>query len=877
MVDDVSVQFGANTAGVETGGQTVKGVVASIGAGVQGLIDLMVELGGASTGSFRQMGTAAHEAGEQVKGAAEGVSAMREAISGIGEALIAAFAIHEIADFAKGMAETAEQVAHTATTFGLVSGQVQQLKALAAGAGVPFEALTTAMQRSDRALITAREGSKQATEAFKTLGINIHEPIDQASLLQREIAGLANVQDVPTRIGLAMQLFGRNIQNIGPIIGLTKDQLDAINQSMTDYGVVSDDAEQKGLALAEAFNTNHIAMQGLGNVMAESLAPVLTTVVDGVNQLIKGFIQSYNQGGAAKTIMDLLVVSLRALVTAAAALGIGIVVAIDVVKGAFAAARDAWDVFVDEFEGKAKETEDGVVALGKVIYDSLTHNILAAANDMKAGWATIQADAAATARAIAQDAAQMRAAFAGGGGNEAGAAMGGATSFLERLWGPGGKLPGLPKGGGGAGSVPDLGGGRHKGGGDQMEEYRTKLAQLEDQTRASTGQWLADLSQMDLDYWNGILEHAKLSKKEREEVERTIADLTRKINGEKQTDLLAADKAQIDADKGNLAAMKADWQKYVDDTVAAYGAGARQVIRAKQEMADALRAETKREVDGEVADILEGLKKEEEAQKQSWERQVAAAKKAAEEFKRAWDHSIGAITQEFAQGLLKMAEGTESFGQLMRNIGQKILTDWVNNIAKMVSNWARGIAAQTLATQVGETAKIAAKEKGASQALAIDGIAQIKEIVNSAATAAGKAYQAMAGIPVIGPELGAVAAAATFAAVIAFRGLIASAAGGYDIPAGVNPMTQLHAQEMVLPARLANPMRDMLAGGGSGGPWGAPSIDMSGHSYTINGGGTPSDMRQALADHRHELAKQVYQAVREGSRAPRGLSSPFAA
>ena len=48
------------------------------------------------------------------------------------------------------------------------------------------------------------------------------------------------------------------------------------------------------------------------------------------------------------------------------------------------------------------------------------------------------------------------------------------------------------------------------------------------------------------------------------------------------------------------------------------------------------------------------------------------------------------------------------------------------------------------------------------------------------------------------------------------RGL-RSASGGYDIPAGVNPMTQLHAEEMVLPAHIANPLRESIAGGGNGG------------------------------------------------------------
>ena len=42
----------------------------------------------------------------------------------------------------------------------------------------------------------------------------------------------------------------------------------------------------------------------------------------------------------------------------------------------------------------------------------------------------------------------------------------------------------------------------------------------------------------------------------------------------------------------------------------------------------------------------------------------------------------------------------------------------------------------------------------------------------------------------------------------------ASAAQGYDIPSGVNPVTQLHQREMVLPAKHADVIRDMADGGG---------------------------------------------------------------
>jgi hypothetical protein len=45
---------------------------------------------------------------------------------------------------------------------------------------------------------------------------------------------------------------------------------------------------------------------------------------------------------------------------------------------------------------------------------------------------------------------------------------------------------------------------------------------------------------------------------------------------------------------------------------------------------------------------------------------------------------------------------------------------------------------------------------------------------------------------------------------------VPSAAGGFNIPRGMNPLTQLHEEEMVLPADIANPLRSAIDGGGVG-------------------------------------------------------------
>lgn len=93
-------------------------------------------------------------------------------------------------------------------------------------------------------------------------------------------------------------------------------------------------------------------------------------------------------------------------------------------------------------------------------------------------------------------------------------------------------------------------------------------------------------------------------------------------------------------------------------------------------------------------------------------------------------------------------------------------------------------------------------------------MAGIKNIMMSAWETMAAVYKAIAGIPYVGPFLAPAMAAGAFGVVAGYAGNLASAEGGFDIPDGVNPLTQLHKREMVLPAKQADVIRNMADNGG---------------------------------------------------------------
>lgn len=179
-----------------------------------------------------------------------------------------------------------------------------------------------------------------------------------------------------------------------------------------------------------------------------------------------------------------------------------------------------------------------------------------------------------------------------------------------------------------------------------------------------------------------------------------------------------------------------------------------------------------------------------------------------------WKSTFQTIGSTFNTVFDGMLRGTQNFRQAFGNMLLGLGTDFIKVLTKMAGQWAAhealktGILSSALLERLGITTATGAAEKAGKIVRATG------DIGTSAAVGAAAA---MADTAELGPYglIAAPAVGAAFGAAILsnLAGVVASAAGGYDIPAGVNPVTQLHAQEMVLPADLANKIRGSSGGG----------------------------------------------------------------
>lgn len=178
----------------------------------------------------------------------------------------------------------------------------------------------------------------------------------------------------------------------------------------------------------------------------------------------------------------------------------------------------------------------------------------------------------------------------------------------------------------------------------------------------------------------------------------------------------------------------------------------------------------------------------------------------------------GSIERDLASSttamLTQQATAMESLKGLWRSTSSTFVDEM---ISKPLAAWITGQARMTLATILGINTRTAAEATGAAAAEGLTAASVIKIIAMKAWQAAASVYASIAAIPVIGPVLAPVMAGVAVGAVMAMASNVFSAAGGFDIPAGVNPMVQAHAKEMILPAKYADVIRGLADGGGGGG------------------------------------------------------------
>ncbi len=195
---------------------------------------------------------------------------------------------------------------------------------------------------------------------------------------------------------------------------------------------------------------------------------------------------------------------------------------------------------------------------------------------------------------------------------------------------------------------------------------------------------------------------------------------------------------------------------------------------------------------------------------------VSLADKASAQQIKTSEAVVQPILSTFSQVTAGYVEGTLTRQQAELRLGSALVAETINTGMQMLVHHIAIEEAKTIATAAGTAERVALTIAAEAEAAAIHALHAVEWIITEAAKAAASAFTAMAGIPIIGPVLAVAASVAAGAEVLSLVGNVASASGGWERVPFDNAPALLHKDEMVLPADLAEGIRNMSGGGGNG-------------------------------------------------------------
>src|SRR3990167_7577881 len=185
--------------------------------------------------------------------------------------------IHQV----RATAEYSQSLRNLSITTGLSTQRLQEFQSTARQLNIDSGSLTMAFRTLNRQMFQAGEVSLEATKAFNRLGISVTDStgnLRNAEQVFDEATNVLRQMSNPTeRNALALQLFGRNAQQLLPYISATNEETAEMKKVMEDTGVIIDEVGQQKLrALNTAMDGSTEATKGFWNILSVQLAPAFT-------------------------------------------------------------------------------------------------------------------------------------------------------------------------------------------------------------------------------------------------------------------------------------------------------------------------------------------------------------------------------------------------------------------------------------------------------------------------------------------------------------------------------------------------------------------------------------------------------------------------
>lgn len=702
-------------------------------------------------------------------------SALQGKLAGIATAIMSgAFAV-----FVKNSLLMQDEMSKSAQKAGVTTEQFSGMAYAASLADVSGEELTKTYAKLASTLIDAQQGQKQAAELFERLKLDPKNIKDADQLLLALSERFAAMPDPAAKTALAIDVFGEKLgPRLVPLLNQGREGIEALRHEAEQLGIV---VTTEGGRMAEEFNDTMTkigkATEGAAVKLSQSLLPSLQAVADESLEMSK-----------TGEVWNGIVKAIQVVVETVLILGANV-----------------------SFVLKSIGREIGALAAQAVALARLDF----------AGFRAIS-------EAVKEDGVRARKELEEFEKKVMGKS--GAGAFVGPPAPPAAGFQALPK-------TPTNTPQTKPAASSYMQYYELLLA--EDKRALSILEAGREYSkERELAYWRSLLDNLQLTQADRVAILRKTSALEVEVAAK-----AAKEKTSLESERSRQAEVLAFGKLDAERAAARMQLELGHITKAQFLEMDVQYEQQRYEIQrAALAQRLQLLADDPTSSAVERERINTQQLELEQAFQAKRIEAMGAIAKEsgsngmfdgmgaaFTTGLDAMLNRTQTWGQaltgIFRSAGQSFITHMVT---EPFGNWI-ATQARMLAVKLGfMTQEKAMDAAGSAAKVGIKASETGAVVAASAAQAGAGAAASQAGIPIVGPALALAAMAAIFAAVSGLGKGVKSARNGYDIPSGINPMTQLHEEEMVLPKGIANAFRGIAAGEvASGAGEGAGSLTLN--------------------------------------------------
>lgn len=190
----------------------------------------------------------------------------------------------------KDVAVFADDLLTLSSTTGIATDELQKLQYAADFVDVSVDTMSGSMTKLTSQMSKARDGSKEASEAFKKLHIRITDGQgalrDSNDVFYETIDKLGKIKNETERDALAMQVFGKSAKELNPLIEQGSKRLKELGDEAENLGLVMSEEElAKAGQLNDALERMDKVATGLKNSLGLVLVPILTALFEALSKI----------------------------------------------------------------------------------------------------------------------------------------------------------------------------------------------------------------------------------------------------------------------------------------------------------------------------------------------------------------------------------------------------------------------------------------------------------------------------------------------------------------------------------------------------------------------------------------------------------------